>query len=255
MNYPLDQKEQCKQLVNVIDYLTSQKRTQASIAKTVGVDPSFISRLRSSTAKSISPELVSSFKENYKINPRYITHGASNMLDTADIMYEMFDEFVDSWDFVEHENNAYLHFFMDENFYKFLIKVYNLKVASSALDEVQKVAQAFSQALDSLKKEKGATSDDKNGYLHFKTDFQLKRFVQNVLEQANFSSVLTSKKMTTAFNSALTTLKENYQTSKTSKEYVLIPIDTYLEIVDGNIQRQKSLSELTDILEFSSIKV
>ena len=61
--------------------------------------------------------------------------------------------------------------------------------------------------------------------------------------------------MTTAFNSALTTLKENYQTSKTSKEYVLIPIDTYLEIVDGNIQRQKSLSELTDILEFSSIKV
>ena len=140
MNYPLDQKEQCKQLVNVIDYLTSQKRTQASIAKTVGVDPSFISRLRSSTAKSISPELVSSFKENYKINPRYITHGASNMLDTADIMYEMFDEFVDSWDFVEHENNAYLHFFMDENFYKFLIKVYNLKVASSALDEVQKLS-------------------------------------------------------------------------------------------------------------------
>lgn len=37
MNYPLDQKEQCKQLVNVIDYLTSQNRTQASIASIIDI--------------------------------------------------------------------------------------------------------------------------------------------------------------------------------------------------------------------------
>ena len=211
MNYPLNTKEQCKQLVNVIEYLTSIGHKQAFIAKTVGVDPSFLSRLRSGKFQPISPELISSFQENFTINPRYITHGASNMLDTADIMYEKFDEFVDSWDLVEHKNNSYLHFFMDENFYKFLINVYNLKATSSESNEAQKIAQAFSQALDSLKKEKPSTSVDKedkddkkvktdemdkkdeNGYLHFKTDFQLKRFVQNVLKQAEFSSVLPPK--------------------------------------------------------------
>lgn len=264
MNYPLNTKEQCKQLVNVIEYLTSIGHKQAFIAEKVGVDPSFLSRLRSGKFQPISPELISSFQKNFTINPRYITHGASNMLDTADIMYEKFDEFVDSWDLVEHKNNSYLHFFMDENFYKFLINVYNLKATSSESNEAQKIAQAFSQALDSLKKEKPSTSVDKedkkvktdeNGYLHFKTDFQLKRFVQNVLKQAEFSSVLPPKVMNNAFNSALTTLKKNYQMGKTPKEYVLIPIDTYLEIIDDNIQRQKSLSELTDIFEFSPIKV
>lgn len=253
MNYPLGKEEQCKQLVNVLDYLVKKGHTQKEIADTVGETPYFFSRLRSGKLQNISPELISSFQENYTINPRYITHGASNMLYTADIMYEMFDEFVDSWDLVEHENNSYLHFFMDENFYKFLINVHNLKASSSESNEIQKIAQSFALALDSLKKRK-SSSDDKKGYLHFKSDAQLNKFVQSVLEQTESFSALNSKELNTAFSVALTTLKENYQTSKTSKEYVLIPIDTYSEIIGENIRRRKNLSELTDILELPPIK-
>lgn len=110
-----------------------------------------MSHLRSGTIKYITPEVLNGLKKSYKINPKYITHGASNMFDVAGAKYEHFDNFVDNWDLVEHENKNYLHFTMDENFYNFLIEVYNLKEASSKSDDAERMAEAFQKALDSCK--------------------------------------------------------------------------------------------------------
>lgn len=59
------------------------------------------------------------------------------MFDTAGLKYENFYKLVDKWDLVKHENKKYLHS-MDENFYKFLIDVYNLKEAFSHSDNDKK---------------------------------------------------------------------------------------------------------------------
>ncbi|WP_195502412.1 hypothetical protein [Coprococcus comes] len=253
MKYPLTSKQQCQQLVNVLDYLKSQNKKQKKIAEKVGSSTYFFSHLRSGQIQSIPQDLIDSFQENYHINPKYITHGASNMFEAANIMYDNFDEFVDSWDLVEHENNSYLHFFMDENFYNFLINIYTLKINSSESNELQQKANAFDLALGALKNKK-LNQGTKTGYLHFSSDLQLKFFVQSIFKQIDFSSAPSSKEIDTAFNTALTTLKENYQPGKNPKEYVLVPIDKYIEITDKNMHRQKSLAELNDTFEWSPVK-
>lgn len=192
MKYNLGIDEQREKLITVIDYLKSKGIKQKDIAVEIGVDNIYISHLRSGKIKKITPEVIEGLHDVYNINPQYITHGASNMFDTAGLKYENFDSFVDSWDLVEHEDKEYLHFAMDENFYKFLVNVFNLKEASSKTDDVVKAAEAFDKALDSL--------------------------------------------------------KENYQPSKTSKEYVLIPADDMLEIAQDNIPKRKSLGEVIDML-------
>ena len=192
MKYNLGIDEQRNKLFDVIDYLKSKGIKQKDIAIEIGVDNIYISHLRSGIIKNITPEVIESLHDVYNINPQYITHGASNMFDTAGLKYENFDSFVDYWDLVEHEDKEYLHFAMDENFYKFLVNVFNLKEASSKTDDVAKAAEAFDKALDSL--------------------------------------------------------KENYQPSKTSKEYVLIPAADILKIAQGNRSKRKRLSEVIDIL-------
>ena len=73
------------------------------------------------------------------------------MYDIPGFKYENFESFVDDWDLVEHENKEYLHFTMDENFYKFLIGVYNLMEASTHDEKNKRMEEALSEAIKSLK--------------------------------------------------------------------------------------------------------
>ena len=123
----------------------------------------------------------------------------------------------------------------------------------SESNELQQKANAFDLALGALKNKK-LNQGTKTGYLHFSSDLQLKFFVQSIFKQIDFSSAPSSKEIDTAFNTALTTLKENYQPGKNPKEYVLVPIDKYIEITDKNMHRQKSLAELNDTFEWSPVK-
>ena len=184
--------QQREKFISVIDYLKSKGIKQTDIGAKIGADNIYISHLRSGIIKNITQAVINKLHDGYNINPQYITHGASNMFDTAGLKYENFDSFVDNWDLVEHEDREYLHFAMDENFYKFLVNVFNLKEASSKTDDVAKAAEAFDKALDSL--------------------------------------------------------KENYQPSKTSKEYVLIPADKIPEIAQDNILKRKRLTEVMNML-------
>ena len=193
MKYNLGIDEQREKLIAAIDYLKSKGIKQKDIAVEIGVDNIYLSHLRSGIIKNIPPAVIEGLHDVYNINPQYITHGASNMFDSAGLKYENFDSFVDNWNLVEHEDKEYLHFAMDENFYKFLVNVFNLKEASSKTDDIAKAAEAFDRALNSL--------------------------------------------------------KENYQPSKTLKEYVLIPADDMLEIAQDNIPKRESLSEVIDILK------
>lgn len=252
MNQPLSIEQQRQQFINVIDYLNSTGMKNSDIADKLSIDPDKLSKLCSGAIKSISSDIIKKLQKYLYINPEYITHGASNMFDTLDLKYENFDKFVDSWNLIEHENHSYLHFYMDENFYNFLINVYTLKETSAKLDETNKIAEAFDLSLSSLKEKSSSLKGNK--YLRFSSDDQLKRFVQNVFEQIEFSSVLNSKQLEKAFNKALGILKKDYTTKKNPKEYILIPVDTYFEILDNSNSRRKTLDELINPADLSPIK-
>ena len=198
MIYPLEIEKQREKLIEVIDYLKSTGIKQKDIGFEIGADNIYLSHLRSGDVKNITPETLEGLHDAYGINARYITHGASAMFDIAGSKYNSFDSFVDSWDLVEHEDKSYLHFSMDENFYKFLINVYNLKESSERTEDKEKMAEAFQKAFESL--------------------------------------------------------KENYPTKSSPKEYVLIPCDNMIEIVQANTSIRKSLNELVKTLNLHGEK-
>lgn len=180
--------KQFKQLIAVIDYLKSIGIMQKEIAITIGQDNVYISHLRSGTLKYIPPDVISNLKRAYNINPRYITHGASNMFDIAGLKYENFDNFVDKWDLVEHEDKEYLHFSMDENFYKFLIDVYNLKEASSKSNDAERMAEAFQKALESLK-ENFSDSTNSKEYVLIPADDMLEIAQDNIPKRKSLNEL------------------------------------------------------------------
>lgn len=252
MNQPLSIEQQRQQFIKVINYLNSKNIKNSTIADTLSIEPDKLSKLCSGAIKSISSDIIEKLHKCLYVNPQFITHGASNMFDTLGLKYENFDKFIDSWDLVEHENNSYLHFYMDESFYNFLINVYTLKETSTKLDETNKIAEAFDLTLGSLKDKSSSLKGDK--YLRFSSDAQLKRFVQSVFEQSEFSSVLDSKQLEKAFNKALEILKKDYTTNQNPKEYILIPVDTYFEIIESSNSRKKTLDELINPKDLSPIK-
>ena len=77
----LEIEEQREKLVKVIKYLKSTGISQKEMASKIKVDNVYMSHLRSGTIKYITPEVLNGLKKSYKINPKYITHGASNMFD------------------------------------------------------------------------------------------------------------------------------------------------------------------------------
>ncbi|MDE6663779.1 MAG: hypothetical protein K2K46_10620 [Lachnospiraceae bacterium] len=189
MIYNLGIEEQRRQLIAVIDYLKSTGRSQKEIAIELGVDNVYMSHLRSGTIKYIPPEVIEGLHEAYSINPKFITHGASNMFDTAGLKYENFDNFVDSWDLVEHENKEYLHFSMDENFYKFLIDVFNFKNASSNSDDAIRMAEAFDKATESLM-ENYPSSNHIKEYVLIPADVMLDIAVDNIPKRKHLGEVV-----------------------------------------------------------------
>ena len=132
---------------------------------------------------------MTGLQDAYNINPQYITHGASNMFDVAGSKYEHFDNFVDSWDLVEHENKDYLHFTMDENFYNFLISVYNIKEASQNSDDAKKMAEAFEKAFESLKENFSNSSIPKE-YVLIPADDMIEIAADNISKRKSLSEVV-----------------------------------------------------------------
>lgn len=189
MKYMLDVDEQKKQFFAVIDYLKSKGITQKEIAENIGIDSIHISHLRSNWIINIDPDIIEGLNIAYDINPKFITHGASNMFDTAGLKYDNFDMFVDSWDLVEHENKKYLHFTMDENFYDFLIDVFNFKKTSSKTDEDTRMAEAFEKARTSLK-EDYSSSERLKEYVLIPCDKALEIAGENISARKNLAEVI-----------------------------------------------------------------
>lgn len=111
------------------------------------------------------------------------------MFDVAGSKYEHFDNFVDSWDLVEHENKDYIHFTMDENFYNFLISVYNLKEASRNSDDAKKMAEAFEKAFESLKENFSNSSKPKE-YVLIPADDIIEIASYNISKRKSLSEVV-----------------------------------------------------------------
>lgn len=189
MLYNLGIEEQRKQLISVIDYLKSTGISQKEIAFEIGVDNIYMSHLRSGTVKYITQEVIEGLHDAYNINPKYITHGATNMFDIAGSKYEHFENFVDSWDLVEHEDNAYLHFTIDENFYNFLVSVFNLKEASLNSNDAKKMAEAFEKAFESLK-ENFSTSSNPKEYVLIPADDMIEIASDNIPKRKSLSEVV-----------------------------------------------------------------
>ena len=188
MIYALEMNKQREKLIEVIDYLKSTGLHQKEIGFDIGVDNIYISHLRSGGIKNITQELLEGLHNAYGINTKYITHGASNMFDTAGIKYDSFDAFVNSWDLVEHEDRAYLHFSIDEEFYKFLIEVYNFKEASQKTDDNQKMAEAFQKALEWLNEEFPTKSSPKD-FVLIPADDMRKIAQENISRRKNLKEV------------------------------------------------------------------
>lgn len=189
MNYALGIEEQRNKLVSVIEYLKTTGISQKEIAFEIGVDNIYMSHLKSGTVKYITPEVLDGLHDAYNINTKYITHCASNMFDTASLKYENFDEFVDSWDLVQHENKEYLHFTMDANFYDFLVSVYNLKEASIHSNDTTKVADAFYKALEALK-ENFSTSNKPKEFVLIPADDMTEIADDNIARRKSLNEVV-----------------------------------------------------------------
>lgn len=127
--------------------------------------------------------------DEFGINPNYIRKGATNMFDVPSIKYENFESFVDSWDLVEHENKEYLHFTMDENFYKFLIEIYNMMESSTQKNKDKRMKEAFAKAFESLK---GNFSDSEHPkeYVLIPADDVIEIATDNIAKRKNLSEVI-----------------------------------------------------------------
>lgn len=189
MIYALEMDKQREKLIEVIDYLKSTGINQKKIGFEIGVDNIYLSHLRSGGIKNITQEVLEGLHYAYGVNTRYITHGASNMFDTVGIKYASFDSFVDSWDLVEHEDKSYLHFSMDENFYKFLIEVYNLKEASKKTDDKEKMTEAFQKAFELLK-EKHPTESSPKDFVLIPADDMIEIAQANISRRKSLNEVV-----------------------------------------------------------------
>ena len=146
---------------------------QKSIAEAIDEDSSFFSKLYKNK-QSIPDSLLIYLHEKYSINPKYITDGTPNILDIPHLKYDNFTKFVDGWDLVSHEihlldatgaiekkEEEFLHFYMDEFFYKFLINIYKYKEVSNNTDDEMKLTEATERAIETLKNsyESGSSSE------------------------------------------------------------------------------------------------
>lgn len=189
MLYDLDLDSQREQFTNVIDHLLQAGNKKKEIASRIGLSPYDISHLLSGDLINIPDDVLDNLHEEFGINPNYIRKGATNMFDIPGIKYENFESFVDNWDLVEHENKEYLHFTMDENFYKFLIEVYNLMAASKHKKKSKRMEEAFNIAFESLK---GNFSDSEQPkeYVLIPADDMLEIATDNVESRKSLSEVV-----------------------------------------------------------------
>ena len=123
------------------------------------------------------------------------------MYDIPGIKYENFENFVDDWDLVEHENEEYLHFKMDENFYNFLIEIYKLKEAffdsetskksteSTVSNTLKQMPEAFKKASSSLM-ENYKDSNKSKEYVLIPADDEIKIATENVPKRKHLREVI-----------------------------------------------------------------
>lgn len=189
MLYDLDLDAQRKQFANVIEHLLQAGNKKKEIASRIGLSPYDISHLLSGNLINISDNVLENLHEEFGINPNYIRKGSTNMFDIPGIKYENFESFVDDWDLVEHENKEYLHFTMDENFYKFLIEIYNLMEASTHSNKSKRMEEAFSKAFESLKRNFSKSEQPKE-YVLIPADDMTKIASDNVSKRKCLSEVI-----------------------------------------------------------------
>lgn len=189
MLYDLNSDEQRKQFANVIEHLVQTGNRKKEIASKIGLTAYDISHLISGELKNISDEVLDNLHEEFGINPNYIRKGASNMYDIPGIKYDSFESFVDEWDLVEHENKNYLHFTIDENFYNFLVNIYNLKEASERTGKSKMMDDAFIKAFESLK-DTFSNSPQPKEYVLIPADDMLEIAQDNIPKRESLSEVI-----------------------------------------------------------------
>lgn len=189
MLYDLDLGGQRQQFANVINYLLQTGNKKKDIALRIGRTNYDISHFISGDLINIPDDVLDNLHDEYGINPNYIRKGAPNMFDIPGIKYENFESFVDDWDLVKHENKDYLHFTMDENFYKFLIEVYNFMEASTHSKKSKRMEEAFAKAFESLK---GNFSDSEKSkeYVLIPADDMLEIATDNVKKRKSLNEVV-----------------------------------------------------------------
>lgn len=189
MLYDLDLDAQRKRFANVIEHLSYSGNKKKEIASRIGLSPYDISHLLSGKLINITDDVLENLHKEFGVNPNYIRKGATNMFDIPGIKYENFESFVDSWDLVEHENKEYLHFTMDENFYKFLIKIYNMMEASTQKSKDKILQEAFVKAFESLK---GNFSDSERPkeYVLIPADDMMEIATENVARRKSLNEVI-----------------------------------------------------------------
>ena len=189
MLYDLDLDAQRKQFANVIEHLLKTGIKKKEIASRIGLTPYDISHLLSGKLINISGDVLYNLHKEFGINPDYIRKGATNMFDIPGIKYKNFESFVDTWNVVEHKNKEYLYLTMDENFYIFLIEIYNLMEASTQNKKDKRMEEAFAKAFESLK---GNFSDSEHPkeYVLIPADDMMEIATDNVARRKNLSEVI-----------------------------------------------------------------
>lgn len=259
MKYPLTQEEQRKKFIEVIDYLMETGISQGKIAREIGRDSYELSKIRYGK-KFPTSEMIESLHNEYNINPAYVIWGASNMFDAIGLKYEHFDSFVENWNVVKHKNKNYILFSINEDFCDFLVEVHETKEKFTKNNDTRQFNDAFKTTLEDRKvtaKKKEQDSEQKTTekkYLKFSSEKDLYLFVLNVVNLLHNKSNSIEKDLNYAFSNALKSLKENYQDSKKTRDYVLVPTIDAEIIAQDYISANYALGELTDFWEFLGLR-
>jgi DNA-binding Xre family transcriptional regulator len=187
--YDLDLENQREQFSKVIEHLLKTGIKKKEIAARIALSTYDISHILSGAIKNITIEVLENLHAEFGINPNYIRKGTSNMFDIPGMKFENFEAFVDKWDLVEHENKKYLHFTIDENFYKFLIDVYDYMVIANPKTDVNEKKEAFTEALNALKNNFPDIQQPQE-YVLIPADDMIEITSNNISRQKNLSEVI-----------------------------------------------------------------
>ena len=266
-----------ERLRNVINFLTECNIEINEIEKKFDVNDSDISNMLKGKTINIPDEIIEKFRQHYCINPGYILGIDNEMLChpgtilKQDVQAKMFDNVItylmecrkknsdiaknlgrNDSDISNMRKGKKIKHIPDEVLIR-LHEHYNInpsyiREGVGGMFDVPSIKyNNFNEFVTSW----DLVEYEEKSYLHFTMDAQFYDFLIELYNQQELTQAMNSEhKKADALKKTIEALKKNFSPVPNNKEYVLIPADDVLEIVENNAEiRKKNLNEVLNVFD------